>query len=305
MRLSSFFAKPATTDASKPPSVGGSSPRKDSIRDLDGSITAPTGVEDSRSDYRNEFPDFFIKSHTQLAPPHRFQRDDKATEHIREKLDSFLKETSAHPLYRPSELFDMIPYRRYHGRNIRPVRRLMKELQNDGNEPTGSKPDPRDLLKKITMKSLKFAEDVRPAYYGTFTRFLSRSQAGKLCRRPYSRGLPDIDYDYDSEAEWEEPEEGEDLDSENEEEMSEDGEDDMDEFLDDEDEQIDGRRRLVVGDLEPVCTGIKWQGEGDKDPIIEAYRMETISGMLVPARICLIRGGMILTFDYRYCPVSY
>ncbi|CRG87332.1 Chromatin assembly factor 1 subunit rlf2 [Talaromyces islandicus] len=276
MKLSSFFAKPAA-DANKPPSVGGSSPRKDSTRDLDGSIAATTDVEDARSDYRNEFPDFFIQSHTQLAPSHRFQRDEKATEHIREKLDGFLKETDAHPLYRPSDLFEMMPFRRRNGRNIRPVRKLMQELQDDTDESTRSEPGPQDFLRKITMKSLKFAEDVRPAYYGTFTRSLSRAQVGKLCRRPYSRGLPDINYDYDSEAEWEEPEEGEDLDSEGEEEMSEDGDDDMDGFLDDEDEQIDGRRRLVVGDLEPVCTGIKWQDEGDKDPILEAYRIETIS----------------------------
>jgi chromatin assembly factor 1 subunit A len=94
------------------------------------------------------------------------------------------------------------------------------------------------------------------------------------------------------------------LDSEGEEEMSEDGDDDMDGFLDDEDEQIDGRRRLVVGDLEPVCTGIKWQGEGDKDPILEAYRIETISGMCLPAEIFPV-SEMTLTFDPRYCSVPY
>jgi chromatin assembly factor 1 subunit A len=294
MRLSSFFAKPAT-DSNKPSSVGGSSPRKDTTRDLDSSITTTTSTEEPRSDYRNVFPDFFIQRHTQLAPPHRFQRDDKATGHIREKLDGFLKETGPHPLYRPSELFDMIPFRRHHGRNIRPVRELMKDVQSATAQ---------DLLRKTTMKSLKFADDVRPAYYGTFTRSLSRVQAGKLCRRPYSRALPDINYDYDSEAEWEEPEEGEDLDSEGDEEMSEDGDDDMDGFLDDEDEQIDGRRRLVIGDLEPVITGIKWQDESNTDPALEAYRIEMISGMLFPAKMRLISGTM-LTFDLRYCSVPH
>lgn len=260
MRLSSFFAKPK---ADKTTPVTGS-PRKDTEVDA-----STTGTEEARSDYHDHFPGFFIQSHTQLAPPHRFQRDNKATEYIRERLDGFLKETG-HPLYRPSELFNIMPYRRHNGRNTQPVKKLMKELQDDRS---GSKAE--ELLEKTTMKTLKFAEDVRPPYYGTFTKSLSSEQAGKLCRRPYTRGLPDTNYDYDSEAEWEEPEEGEDLDSE-EEEMSEDGDDDMEGFLDDEDEQIDGRRRLVVGDLEPVCTGIKWQ---DKDPI-EACRVELISGIL-------------------------
>lgn len=303
MRLSSFFAKPAT-DASKPPSVGDSSPRKDSSREMDSSITTMTSAEEPRSDYRNEFPDFFIQSHTQLAPPHRFQRDSQATQHIQEKIDGFLKDADIHPLYRPSELFNMMPYRRHNGRNVRSIKKLMTQLQTENDEPNESKPTPKELLRKVAMKSLKFAEDVRPPYYGTFTKSLSSAQAGKLCRRPYSRALPGINYDYDSEAEWEEPEEGEDLDSE-EEEMSEDGDDDMDGFLDDEDEQIDGRKRLVIGDLEPVCTGIKWQDEGEKDPVLEAYRIEMISGVFLPAKMLLGEGGTVLTIDPRYCAVPY
>jgi chromatin assembly factor 1 subunit A len=89
--------------------------------------------------------------------------------------------------------------------------------------------------------------------------------------------LPDTNYDYDSEAEWEEPEEGEDLNSEDEEEMSEDGDDDMDGFLDDEDDAMaGGKRRLIVGDLEPVSSGIRWASDG-VDPDLKVYQIETIS----------------------------
>ncbi|KAH8702187.1 chromatin assembly factor 1 subunit A-domain-containing protein [Talaromyces proteolyticus] len=275
MRLSSFFTKPPA-DKAKSPDPSESSPHKNSTRDVANSPTPGIGTETVRSDYHSEFPEFFIHENTQLAPPHRFQRDENASEHIREKLDGFLKQTDARPVYRSADLFDMIPYRRRKGRHVVPIKTIIQKLQDEGNV-DASRESIRHLLRKTTMKSLKFGEDVRPAYYGTFTKPLSNDQATKLCRRPYARTLPDINYDYDSEAEWEEPEEGEDLDSEGEEEMSEDGEDDMDGFLDDEEEQIEGRRRLIIGDLEPVCTGIKWDGDGDIDPAMEAYRIEAIS----------------------------
>ncbi|KAJ5836708.1 Chromatin assembly factor 1 subunit A [Penicillium robsamsonii] len=116
-----------------------------------------------------------------------------------------------------------------------------------------------------------------PPYQGTYTRRVSELSTRRLARNPYHRGLPDTDYDYDSEAEWEEPEEGEELDSEEEDEGSDEGEDDLEGFLDDEDDALaEGKRRLIVGDLEPVSTGIKWESNG-VEPEMEAYRMETIS----------------------------
>ena len=131
-------------------------------------------------------------------------------------------------------------------------------------------------LAEIRMKSLKFGEDVRPAYQGTFTPEVSEATAAKICRNPYFRGIPTINYDYDSEAEWEEPEEGEDLDSEEEEEGSDDGEDDMEGFLDDEDDALaGGKRRQFVGDLEPVCSGINWAADGEPEEL-EQYRMQAL-----------------------------
>jgi chromatin assembly factor 1 subunit A len=127
------------------------------------------------------------------------------------------------------------------------------------------------------MKSLKFGEDIRPPYQGTYTRHVPESSAKRLARNPYHRGLPDTNYDYDSEAEWEEPEEGEELDSEEEDEGSDEGEDDLDGFLDDEDDALaEGKRRLIVGDLEPVTTGIQWAADG-VPPENQLYRIQTIS----------------------------
>lgn len=289
MRLNVFFAKPATRTSKSTSAASTTSPRKTpSGDDTAGSATPGPEPEMLQTDYRKDFPDFFIQSHTQLAPQHRFQRDFDAIQHIRQKLDSAMgsQDQAVSPSYRASELFSLIPYRRKRGRNVIPVKTILKKLQDHNNivDLTGESanftnaPHPKQLLAKIQMKALKFGEDVRPPYHGTFTRSLSSPTARKLCCAPYSRTLPEVDYDYDSEAEWEEPEEGEDLESDGEEDQSDDGDDDMDGFLDDEEDNIDGKRRLIVGELEPVSTGIRWEGENGLDSDMQAYRIEVISG---------------------------
>ncbi|KAL0085113.1 chromatin assembly factor 1 subunit A-domain-containing protein [Phycomyces blakesleeanus] len=59
------------------------------------------------------------------------------------------------------------------------------------------------------MKLLHFPEDVRPAYYGTWTKS-SQSISG---RTPFARDEKLVDYEHDSEAEWEPEGEGEDIQS--------------------------------------------------------------------------------------------
>ncbi|KAE8416385.1 chromatin assembly factor 1 subunit A-domain-containing protein [Aspergillus pseudocaelatus] len=277
-KLNAFFAKP------KPPvqssvSTLTASPKKSGS---DGSTNEPSHEAATMSDYQRAFPEFFLQSHTKVAPPHMFQRDSEALRLIREKLDASMKSPNNPEetlVFRPSEIFSLMPYRRRRGRLPASVREILLEMQSLNDQAGTSEAVQRQqgLLKKVRMKSLKFGEDVRPPYQGTYSKHLPESSAYKMMRNPFYRGLPETNYDYDSEAEWEEPEEGEELDSEEEEEMSEDGEDDMDGFLDDEDDQlVDGKRRLIVGDLEPVCSGIQWHDQG-VDPEFRAYRVETIS----------------------------
>ncbi|KAI8328432.1 chromatin assembly factor 1 subunit A-domain-containing protein [Chlamydoabsidia padenii] len=68
------------------------------------------------------------------------------------------------------------------------------------------RPENKSLLK---MKLLQFTENVRPAYYGTWTK-LSRNITPK---NPFTMDIGLVDYDYDSEAEWEPEGEGEDIQS--------------------------------------------------------------------------------------------
>ena len=149
---------------------------------------------------------------------------------------------------------------------------------------------PLQLLRALPVKYLKYYEDVRPPYIGTFTRRPKSSRSySKLCRKPcISRDLPDINYDYDSEAEWEEPGEGEDLDSEGElDDEGDDEADDMDGFLDDEGAE-QARKRIFGGDMVPIQTGICWDdGKGERKEVefgdgkldLKTFSIEELLGM--------------------------
>lgn len=126
------------------------------------------------------------------------------------------------------------------------------------------------------MKYIYFHEDIRPPYIGTYTKKTLKSSA----RNPFLKLRNDTDYDYDSEAEWDEPEEGEDLDSEAASDLeSVDTAEDMGEFLDDEE---DGPKRKMILDMQPICSGICWEDENRVLPPdrtdLNSFRMVVIDG---------------------------
>ena len=85
---------------------------------------------------------------------------------------------------------------------------------------------------RAVLKLLKFEENYRPAYLGTWRK--SAPDGSVSARRPFGR-VPEIDYEYDSDAEWDEGEdpEGESLsdcdDSEDDEEDEEEEENELEE----------------------------------------------------------------------------
>lgn len=286
MKLNAFFARPA-----KPPNASNKAePGTSSATNTasENNANKPRHI----SDYEHDFPPFFVQSHVKVGPSHRFERDPDSLAHARQKLDeSFKRQDEGAAVSRPfnpSKLFQIIPYKRLQGKSkIHSVKDIMASLQDsncidltDPKQAIDVTARARNKLNRVPMKVLKFLEDVRPPYQGTFTKRLTEQAARKLCRNPFLRGVSDINYDYDSEAEWEEPEEGEDIGSEGEDEISDDGEDDMDDFLDDaEDGPTTAKRRMVIGDLEPVCSGIRWAEDTTDDPLFKQYRLEVISGM--------------------------
>ena len=254
---------------------------------------ATTPSKPEQTPYEKLFPEFFVKHEVTLAPFSRFERDEEALEAIQKSIDGYILGNRSPGRQRPFEpnalfhLSDLVP----RGKRLRPVREIMTEYYSgNASKPIDLTTDSQnsqikrtgDLLRKIPMKLLQFQEDVRPPYRGTYT---SRPVTGmtKLARNPMRRDLPDTNYDYDSEAEWQEDEDAEDLKSEGDEEEEADDDEDMEGFLDDENDETANSRRLVLqGDLEPISTGLCWEDRKKRNTNVKmmAYRMEIILGKI-------------------------
>jgi len=296
-KLGAFFNIPAATKKNSVEERNSTSPAPCSAPSSSAAVASPAKATTSKfrdvSYYDKTFPPFFIHSDVKLAPMNRFQRDQEAVESLQQLLDSYIrgdKSLVQKGSFDAVELFHLMD-RSLVPRGIRcmPVKEIMAELSGKPSRPIDLTTDSQNsqikrannLLRKVPLKILKFQEDVRPPYRGTYT---SRPVSGmtKLARNPLRRDLPHTDYDYDSEAEWIEDEDAEDLNSEGEKE-EDDGEDgeDMDGFLDDENDDTPNSRRLMLqGDLEPVSTGLCWENRKKRNMNVKMlpYRMEIILG---------------------------
>ena len=184
---------------------------------------------------------------------------------------------------RLNTLIPACKYRRAHRRPRNPPH-TAKELISQINEPP-STINPYALLKQLRRKHLQYAEDVRPAYNGTFTR-----RTNLTPRNPFKKDTDVFAYDYDSEAEWEfEPEDGENLDDESAADdedmgsmMGDSGDEEDRAFLDDEDDEAAGTKRgkpgkRFVAPLVPMIKGVCWEVEGvQNDEILAGMRASVL-----------------------------
>lgn len=276
------------------------------------------------SDYERYFQPFFVKQHVTVAPQNSFIRDAEYKEYIQKKLDEMhaiagkpavnsadLDDTITENIVAPTrgitagEIADLlhVPHHKRvrRGNALRYTVKQLLELMNTSEAETNlssSKPAQRkspnyylELLNALPRKHLHFAEDVRPPYSGTFTRVPPINSGLRKGRNPFERSLPNVNYDYDSEAEWiapeEEGEDGEDLLSElGDEEEDEDAEDEeeMDEFLDDEDDAVK-RRAGALCPLLPFSSGLCWeddQGRNEKKEFQE-LKLGVLIGRSAPS----------------------
>ncbi|KAF9110823.1 hypothetical protein BGX27_005836 [Mortierella sp. AM989] len=152
-------------------------------------------------------------------------------------------------------------------------------------------------IPSLRMRLLQFAENYRPAYYGTWSK-QSKNVSG---RRFLGKDTELVDYEFDSEAEWEEDEEGEECKSDDEEEDAEDLGSDQDEEDDwlvpegylSEDEGLDAGeeggpeavsqkkskepRRPTLAQMVPIIVGPVFEltlGDCPSHPALEPYRVE-------------------------------
>ncbi|CAD6443392.1 064f8156-4dfc-4f37-90d6-8a04fc08ac99 [Sclerotinia trifoliorum] len=245
------------------------------------------------SPYEKMFPAFFVQNGVRLAPINHFERDDEGSQALQSIIDSYISGNQSPGRNRDFDAMELFHLSSSNsikrGKSIVAVREIMAELSGNPSKPIDLTTDSQNShikrttaqLKDVPMKFLKFQEDVRPPYQGTYTH-TPMYGISKLARNPMRRDLPNTNYDYDSEAEWIEDEDAEDLNSEGEEdEEGLDDAEDMDGFLDDEnDDLLNSRRALggMQGDLEPVSTGLCWEDRKKRSTNVKMmpFRMEFI-----------------------------
>ncbi|EIM90432.1 uncharacterized protein STEHIDRAFT_119429 [Stereum hirsutum FP-91666 SS1] len=273
--MSSFFGKlKASTSAPAPTASTSSTPKQSTP------TASPSPKKPTVSDFEKTFRPFVVKKDTTMAPTNWFQEsrkrrrkqdddvivldsdsvieiEDSDVEMIDDPFISSLEERNPPDL--KSVIASLPPpldarrhprrktssYKTYHPEPVRSIitRLTEAEVTDDATTVRRLLSDLRNR-NKLPVKALMFHEDVRPGYYGTFTR---RSQfVGP--RTPFGRDDVAVDYSYDSEAEWEGEEEGGGDDVAN-------GSDEEKEESDSEDDELKGW--LVDDDEEEVVTPIE------------------------------------------------
>ncbi|KAJ4377455.1 hypothetical protein N0V83_000280 [Neocucurbitaria cava] len=277
MKLNAFFVKPkvagvnagqAVVDSTQTPTAPSVSLLPNIPGDKTNSVPPSPQkaiVKNAQSDYERYFLPFNLAPHVILAPKNAFFEDPAKLKAAQARLDRLIaqEDVDMEPITL-EHLKSSLPKDTRRGQTTTSIVEVLELVNGSTDQPIDLTSDkdvnsrqPLDMLKTIPMKYIHFGEDVRPPYYGTYTRSYTDADAARLARNPLSRLRQDTNYDYDSEAEWEESEEGEDLDSDGEDDIEEE-EDDMDGFLDDEeDPQL--KRRLISSDLLPVSTGLCWE----------------------------------------------
>ncbi|KAK4239676.1 chromatin assembly factor 1 subunit A-domain-containing protein [Achaetomium macrosporum] len=235
--------------------------------------------------YEKMFKPFFVKEHVRLAS-NPYEMDEET----RQAKTKILEEYIAGVREAPTPTFDplewlQIPCRVRRGRVYPSVRKLMAEFDSLSNSPAELTTESQSAklretlqaLKSVPVKSIKFREDVRPPYIGTISGLPPGVKSlRKLARNPISKTILPLNYDYDSEAEWQE-EEGEDVDDLDDEEEEGDMDEDMADFLDDS-EQVELTRVAFSGGMEVESTGPCWEDRTRKtaEPTLYKYRLEFI-----------------------------
>ena len=274
MRLSAFLGSKPARALSPPGTPNGKATSVTSRRSSVASVDKDVLPEDPRLRVKTEpeqmFYPFFVKEDMELAPINRFADAEAEV---------------AEPTWVKQEQGGSAPAKAFQPLRTRTqptisIRELVSTMDGNPNARPDFTATSLPMIKRARFKTLDFNEDVRPSYQGTYTRKVSSSVSRKLSRVPTYRGLPDTDYEYDSEAEWQEPEAGdEDLEDEDDQSEEEDGADEMDDFLDDENDT--GRRAIASSNMEPISTGLCWEGDIDTTLVIaevdlNTYRMQVM-----------------------------
>ncbi|KAG0654646.1 hypothetical protein C6P46_001569 [Rhodotorula mucilaginosa] len=153
------------------------------------------------SDFDRVFHPFTIRERVEVAPPNRFFKSGRSYDiEIDSKPDLTLADSLASFLSTASKR-RIPPYNPYPCPPIS-VRQTVNAI-SDASLTSQDVSNLYDALKdpkKVKVKHFRFKEDLRPGYVGTWTK--TSAMVGP--RTPFARDTAILNYEHDSEAEWEE-----------------------------------------------------------------------------------------------------
>jgi chromatin assembly factor 1 subunit A len=258
------------------------------------------------SDYHKTFLPFMLPMHCTIAPI------PQASDEAQERFDCELNDPSLKEKYDLGIEGNYAALGQYfasgsnvaRGVPITSVKELAEVIQGTSKAPIDLTEDgfgvtALDVLRRIPIRHLQFHEDVRPAYCGTYTKIKSPRTTRKLRRNPFTRARQDTNYDYDSEVEWEEPEEGDEevLSEEEDEADSQADGDEIDGFLDDEDDTAKVKRKITTGELVPETTGLCWEGKRGRICVVESIETDQQPAAMSGMSIGILVPGLTGTID--------
>jgi chromatin assembly factor 1 subunit A len=213
------------------------------------------------------FLPFVLGKNARLAPINAFLPAEDELVRVNASMDGFIGRKQQEPSPSVQECF--VRERVQRGFQPPRVAKVVQKLQGSSNAPIDltqdSRNKPMDELRAIPLKYFFYGEDVRPPYKGTWTRPVDSRTARKLALKPLAQVLPEVVYDYDSEAEWDDAEEGEDIDIEDGDDEEDVEDEETEDFIDDDNApQYLARRGLPANDVEPICSGLQWQDANGK-----------------------------------------
>ncbi|KAI9282104.1 chromatin assembly factor 1 subunit A-domain-containing protein [Umbelopsis sp. AD052] len=235
------------------------------------------------------FPPFHVKEHVQMAEPGAFKCS--LSTDFGDIISGHRNETKSSTEALLNEFTGSFGSDLRRRRGVEHNIDLRSLLGHDPTMPlaTAASFDGRDLRSMLKMKFLQFREDIRPAYWGTWTKTSKKI----LPRRPFAMDTDHLDYDHDSEAEWEPEGEGEDIKSGDEEDEDVDVADPDDAgwlvpegyLSNDEgigsDKEEEGVRTNTSskkrGPVKQICIGVMFDDSSDDDDTLSAYAMHQLA----------------------------
>jgi chromatin assembly factor 1 subunit A len=333
MRLGAFFQKPTTPAKSTPEGDEGqrrirrkslslepfdavSDQIKSSASPSKGSPAPASKKVAAVSDYHRTFLPFVLPTHSTLAPAYSPADADEA------RFDHEISDPAVQEKYDLGLVDSYAALGSYFGKSVRRgrghpnVKRIIDRIQGTTStqpidltdEDSGD--NPMDVLRKIPTRHIQFDQDVRPAYYGSYTKIRSPRTIRRTMKNPFTKSRPDTDYDIDSEAEWEEPEEGdEELDSDGEDEAESNAdEEELEDFLDDDDDKARAKRQVITSELAPESTGLCFADTTGRKCVVEGVpgqrQPDVFSGMRMGFLLPAIAGTTIDPFSTEYWEVK-